>query len=354
MPYINGRLWDPMTESWFEEGAADACTKTHDQRKYVESYASKVVLAAMCPHTELWQKKISSIVEQLASQYGVSGVYIDQICAAPPNLCFDRTHGHKSGGGDFWVRGYEVLLAQAKDKGKHGNPELALTTEDAAECFGAQIDAFLMCNSTRPSLVPLFPVVYSGIFLTFGRYLFEEDMIDPTSFRTKLAQMFVWGAQLCWMPPAFILAEQNAKDAAFLRELAQVKAKNQQYLTFGELIRPPQIENELPVVKTKWCMWNPDADFAIQPLMDITMTAVQASAWQHARDGRYGLFFVNVTEEIQDVEWAFDTDSPNSQWQAHLQGSGVTGAVHHSNGRISGQISIPALGARVVELSKVP
>jgi hypothetical protein len=350
MPYINARLWDPQTESWFADGGADACTKNRDQKKYVESYASRVVLAAMCPYTELWQNKIAGIVERLASEFEVQGVYVDQIGAAPPNLCFDRTHGHTIGGGDFWVRGYERLLGKAKARGKEANPELILTTEDAAESYGAYIDAFLMCNSTQPDLVPLYPAIYSGIFLTFGRYLFDEDLDDPTSFRTKLGQMFLWGAQLCWMPVGFLLAEQNAKEAAFLKAVAQAKAANQQYLAFGEMVQAPGILNNLPVIKTKWCMWNPDADFAIQPMMDVTMPAVEVAAWRHSHDEKWGLFFVNMSEEDQPVRWSFAVEQPQ-RWQAQYQGNPAGNSLHYGEGQVVGELTVPSLSVRVVELS---
>jgi hypothetical protein len=303
----------------------------------------------MCPYTELWQNKIAGIVERLADEYGVSGVYVDQIGAAPPNLCFDRTHGHTIGGGDFWVRGYERLLGKAKTQGKQANSELVLTTEDASEAYGAYIDAFLMCNSTQPDLVPLYPAIYSGIFLTFGRYLFDEDLVDPTSFRTKLGQMFLWGAQLCWMPVGFLLADQNAKEAAFLKEVAQAKAANQHYLAFGEMVQPPAVLDKLPVLETKWCMWNPDADFAIQPLMDVTMPAVEVAAWRHSREEKWGLFFVNMSEEAQRVKWSFAVEQPE-HWQAQEQRNPSTYPLQYENGHVAGELTVPSLSVRMMEL----
>lgn len=349
MPYINGRLWDPQTDSWFADGAADASTKNREQKKYIESYQSHIVLAAMCPSTELWQNKIAGIVERLAGDFGVSGVYVDQIASAPPNLCFDRTHGHPVGGGDFWVRGYERLLAKAKTQGKAANSQLALTTEDAAEAYGGYIDAFLMCNSTQPDLVPLYPLIYSGLFLTFGRYLFNEDVADPPSFRTKVGQMFLWGAQLCWMPAGFLLAEQNAKEAAFLKKVAQAKAANQEYLAFGEMVQPPTLLNELPVIQTKWYMWNPDANFAILPMLDVSMTAVEVAAWRHAREEKWGLFFVNMSEEAHAVAWSFAVEAPE-QWQAQEQGSSSGQPLQVGDRQLAGELMVPGLSVRVVEL----
>ncbi len=116
MPYINGRLWDTHdkgAEDWeFTRVALAAATKDETGKPYTESYGSKetdgnnVKLAAMCPATALWQNQVRDIVLRLFNDCGVSGVYIDQIAAAAPRLCFDASHGHDLGGGHWWTEGY--------------------------------------------------------------------------------------------------------------------------------------------------------------------------------------------------------------------------------------------------------
>ena len=46
------------------------------------------------------------------NECGVKGVYIDQIAAAAPTLCFDKSHGHPLGGGHWWTEGYWKLLGR--------------------------------------------------------------------------------------------------------------------------------------------------------------------------------------------------------------------------------------------------
>jgi hypothetical protein len=115
MPYINGRLWDTRdkgAQDWdFTRVALAATTKDEAGNPYTESYGSKesdgssVKLAAMCPSTSLWQDRVRETVLRLFSECGVSGVYIDQIAAAQPRLCFDASHGHALGGGHWWTQG---------------------------------------------------------------------------------------------------------------------------------------------------------------------------------------------------------------------------------------------------------
>ncbi|MBN2132521.1 MAG: hypothetical protein JW741_23675, partial [Sedimentisphaerales bacterium] len=142
MPYINGRLWDTHdkgAEDWqFTRTALPAATKEESGEPYTESYGSKetdgnsVKLAVMCPATALWRKRVTDIVLRLFNECGVSGVYIDQIAAATPKLCFDASHGHALGGGHWWTDGYwKMLDAIRAAKPTH----CMLTTECNAEPY---------------------------------------------------------------------------------------------------------------------------------------------------------------------------------------------------------------------------
>ena len=80
---------------------------------YEETYGSGATFNVMCPATQYWQDTIAEDVSILFNSFGTAGVYIDQIGSAPPKLCFDSTHEHGLGGGDFWVQGYRTLLTKA-------------------------------------------------------------------------------------------------------------------------------------------------------------------------------------------------------------------------------------------------
>jgi hypothetical protein len=104
---------------------------------YVESYGSKesngepVRLAAMRPTTRTWQERQQAIVRRLFGECGVKAVYIDQVAAAKPELCFDTTHGHPLGGGSWWnEQGYWPLLDAIRATRP---PDRVLTTECNAD-----------------------------------------------------------------------------------------------------------------------------------------------------------------------------------------------------------------------------
>ena len=302
MPYINGRLWDPRSDSWRDERAALSCAKDEELTKYVEVYASHVALAVMCPTTEQWQSKIAGIVERLVGEYGVDAVYIDQVSAAPAKLCYDSGHPHLPGGGDFWVRGYRELLERAHTLAKGANPDSMLTTEDAAEPFADKLDAFLMCNSTRDGLIPLYPAIYSGRSLTFGRYIFDGDMADQAAFATKLGQMFIFGAQLGWMGAQILKPEYTAA-AAFAKQVAKVRHEATKWMALGELVGFPELTPAPATLTPVWHMMNAAHDFAVEPIVSVTLPQVMGSLWR-ADDGSLALALVNMGAEAWQGEWA--------------------------------------------------
>ncbi len=295
MPYINARLWDPATESWSREGAESAAAKDADLKKYTEVYGSKVPLSPMCPTTQLWGRKIRSIVKRLASEYRVHGVYLDQIGAAAPKLCFDRGHGHPVGGGDWWVRGYRDILEKVRRDVQGINPEFFITTESNAEPWNDLLDALLMCNSTEGELAPIYPAVYADRVLIFGAYIFRRDLEDSWAFRVKVSQMFLWGTQLGWL--GFdVLEPRFQREAEYLRCLAHARSSTS-LLSGGELLRPPRPDPEVDMVEASWELWG--------RTWNVRLPAAQATAWR-GPDGSVGVVACNMGDASTDLRVSLD------------------------------------------------
>ncbi|MEA1950297.1 MAG: DUF6259 domain-containing protein, partial [Planctomycetota bacterium] len=176
MPYINGRLWDTRDRGsddfQFTSVALPAVTKDENGKPVTEKYGSKesdgkpVRLGVMCPTTRLWQDKISQVVLRLMKDCGTRGVYIDQIAAATPVLCFDRSHGHPTGGGHWWTAGYWQYLDRLHEKMP---AECMLTTECNAEPFVKWFDGYLTWHWQYDDQVPAFPAIYGGSIQMFRR-----------------------------------------------------------------------------------------------------------------------------------------------------------------------------------------
>ncbi|MBP5230389.1 MAG: hypothetical protein ILO68_01555, partial [Clostridia bacterium] len=145
MPYVNGRLWDTHdrgSEDWqFTPVAKPFCVKDESGKPVTETYStSGVPLAVMCPSAALWQEKQKEIAETLFRPYRADGLYIDQIGAAQPYPCEDRTHSHRPGGGTWWVESYRNLVDHVRRSIPEGG---FLTTECTSEPYMKNIQGFL-------------------------------------------------------------------------------------------------------------------------------------------------------------------------------------------------------------------
>lgn len=296
MPYINGRLWDTKAGSWLAEDAARSAVKRPNGEVVVETYGSGKPLAVMCPTTRQWQDKVAGIVRELVGTWGVDGVYIDQIGAAPPVPCFDPEHGHPLGGGHHWVSAYRDLVGAISREVKAADGTHFLTTESNGEPFLDLFDGVLMCNSTEGDLVPLFPAVYGGKVLTFGSYLFPQDVAQPHAFYMKTGQEFVFGAQVGWLQE-FILTPETEPHRRYLRDLAALRGRLLPWLAYGEMLPPPVSAGAMPELTDEWLVWG--------QMTPVTLPAVQAGAWR-AADGTVAVVFANAGAEEQRYELAID------------------------------------------------
>jgi hypothetical protein len=300
MPYINGRLWDTRdrdaNDFEFTRLALPAATKDINGKPYVESYGSKerdgsdVKLAAMCPATPLWQGRVKDIVGRLTGEYGTKAVYIDQVAAAAPVLCFDASHGHPLGGGGWWVDSYAKLMARVR-QGLPAN--CMLTTECNAEPFLRWFDGYLTWHWQYDGQVPAFPAVYGGAIQMFGR-AYRGGPTKDLALRMKAGQQLVFGEQIGWMDAGVAKEKDNA---AFIRQVAQLRHRLVRFFYAGQMARPPRLGGDVPTVTADW-QWS-----GVWP---VTTDAVLTGAWELSAERRVALIFVNVSDQAVEAEVSFD------------------------------------------------
>jgi hypothetical protein len=300
MPYINGRLWDTRdkkAEDWqFTQVALPAATKDENGNPHTESYGSKetdgssVKLAAMCPSTSLWQNRVNDIVLRLFNEYGVSGVYIDQIAAAKPRLCFDVSHAHPLGGGYWWTKGYWKML----DAIRTAKPaECMLTTECNAEPYIKWFDGYLTWHWQEQNMVPAFSAVYGGAIQMFGR-AYRGGPSQDLANRMKAGQQLVFGEQIGWFGPEII---KRADCGQFLRDCIELRWKLKKYFYAGQMARPPKLIGEIPKVTADW-QWRGE--------WPITTDVIMAGAWRLANENKIVLLFANVSDNSFTQHLGFD------------------------------------------------
>ncbi len=291
MPYINGRLWDTRdkgAEDWaFSRTALPAATKDEDGKPCTESYGSKetdgnsVTLAVMCPTTSLWQDRVGDIVLRLFDEYGVSGVYIDQIAAAQPRLCFDASHGHALGGGHWWTEGYWKMLdaicaAKPADR--------MLTTECNAEPYVKWLDGYLTWHWQQQDMVPAFSAVYGGTIQMFGR-AYRGGPTQDLANRMKAAQQLVYGEQIGWFGPEVM---DRSDCWPFLRDCIQLRWQLREYFYRGHMARPPHLAGPVSTVTADW-QWSGE--------WLVTTDAILTGAWRIPQENKLVLLFANVSDD---------------------------------------------------------
>lgn len=296
MPYINGRIVDPNSKGWNEEGLSKSAARQENGEPYTEVYGSQVPLNAMCPYTSAWQDKVAYLVDRLTQECGVNGVYIDQIGCAHAYLCYNKDHGHPLGGGSFWVDGYRRLLDKARAKLPK---DRMFTTEENIECFIDQFDALLLVNTpcnSYTSVIPLFPAVYSGRTITFGfQYIGKDDIAQSTPFRAKMAREFIYGAQMGWVLAEQLMRPEAENEREFVRNLARCRGKAHKYLLEGRLLGLVDVKGDNPRVK-----FTANHPFGGEYTLDLP--GVFGSAWE-ADDGSIGVALSNMTDEPHRVEF---------------------------------------------------
>jgi hypothetical protein len=348
MPYINGRLWDTrdrgMEDFQFSAVAKPAATKDENGNPYTETYGSKesdgspVYLAVMCPTTALWQNKVREIVMRLFHEYGVNAVYIDQVAAAPPVLCFDTSHGHPLGGGHWWNEGYWHLLERLR---REMPADCAITTECNAEPFVAWFDGYLTWHWQHEGQVPVFPAVYSQAVQMFGR-AYREGSTKDLALRMKAAEQLAFGEQIGWIDPSVVREEGNAR---FLRQMVQLRWRYRKFFTDGEMARPPKLEGNIPTVRADW-QWYGE--------WWVSAPAVYTGAWQLPTEKRLVMFFINVADEPVTATMRFHPSVYGVRAQQvrlrQLAGDGTVGEEQVVASRFQRALHLPPHGVAVWEV----
>lgn len=300
MPYINGRLWDTRDKGQqdreYTSLALPAATKDRDDKPHTEKYGSKeadgspVELAVMCPTATLWQDTVKETVLRLQKECRVDGVYIDQVAAASPRECMDKTHGHPLGGGSWWNAGYWTMLEGIRS----AQPaQTMLTTECNADPFIRWFDGYLTWHWQYDGQVPAFPAVYGGTIQMFGR-AYGGGPTRDLALRMKAGQQLTFGEQIGWLAPA-LLDESDSKN--YYREVVRLRWRLRHYFYAGEMMRPPKLEGTIPTVRADW-QWSGE--------WWVTTSAVMTAAWRRLEEPSLVMVFTNVSDEPVTAHIRFD------------------------------------------------
>ena len=290
VPYVIGWLWNTATESYRMEDAEHKGGLLMEQGIVPVTYAgSHDLSAAMCPATKLWRRKMVELSKKLVGKYGVDGVYFDYFTNHTED-CFNTDHGHPIAGGDYWSKGVHELYEEVRRECKKLNPEVMLCAEDTAEFC---IDVLETVHTSGVDTnTPVYFAVYHDYTQVFGG-------VANCSTPQTIGRWWMMGTQngrnnvMPWLAVGI-----HGDMGFYYRDLLRCHDQfARPYLGYGEMLRPPRIEGNLPVLPGTACG-------QYEPAFPVK--AVEGSAWR-APDGTVGLFFLNYDKATEHAfTWTQD------------------------------------------------
>lgn len=379
MTYMNMRLWCTGTPSWSAEGAERWAVKNRDGKVPREVYNifDPQACAPMDVTTEFWRDKYAGIADTVLNQYGVNGIYMDQ--AVLSLTCWDPTHGHPVGGGNYWMGGVSALTENIRGRAKAG-PELLLAGEGAGEAWLPWLDLMLTLQVSQERYsaptggwepIPMFQAAYHAYGITYGSYSsltmppYDDLWPDSTApqeplklldrsfqrqFYLEQARSFVWGLQptIANFLPSHV--QDRATETAYMMRLAKVRSRALDWLQYGTFLRPPKLDvPEVDVHLSRVSIYA--AQRGGPQESDGRYPAAIAGAWR-AKDGSVAVALASLLEEPSSVGFTFDAAAYGLARGGkfyRIDESGRTELGSFSPGATPVKLDLPAGGAVVLE-----
>jgi len=290
MPYINGSSVD-MNIPDFDKFEPHAVKDEAGGLRHHYYSNNSGRLLSMCGDQELWQDEIETLVDDIRKQYGVTGIYVDQVSGLFHELCFDKSHLHPLGGGSYWTRGNRNLLKKVKNVALREGGNMVVTSEGASEVFFDLLDANLFWSQPSEREIPLMQMVYSGYTIFFGSTC--DYTKSDNYFRYAQGQAFIDGRQNGWMDLGLFKPEHKEK-VGYLKQCGKYRLSTLKYLVNGQLLDPVIPNEKIEKFSDEGFGWG-----MYEAQRSATVPCAEARLWR-SEEGTLAIFFANyVDKEIQ-------------------------------------------------------
>jgi hypothetical protein len=325
MPYINGSSVDMNIEDFdrFEPHAVKDQVEGLRHHYYSEKAGR---LLSMCGNQTAWQDEIESLVDEIRKQYGVSGIYIDQVSGLYHELCFDKSHLHALGGGNYWAMGNRDLLGKVKNVALKNNGSMVVTSEGATEVFFDKLDANLFWSQPSEREIPLMQMVYSGYTIFFG------SLCDYTKsdnfFRYAQGQAFIDGRQNGWMDLGLFKPEHKKK-VEYLKQCGKYRLHTLDYLVYGQLLDPVFPTKEIATFEESGFGWG-----MYEQQRSAEVPCAEARLWK-SEEGTLAVFFANYVDREIPFPYRIDPGDyglPEGKWEIKEWGLKSSQSIGEFNG----------------------
>lgn len=378
--YMNQVLWGMNTVSWKEEEAEQFSAKNKDGKviSHVFNTFTGTPLAYMCMTTPFWRNKYSSLADDVINNYNVSGVYMDMACTSV--MCYDSSHNHSIGGGNYWVRNFGKLTEDIRSK-TSSKPNVSLAGEGCGEAWLPYVDLFLTLQVSRERYVdfsdgwepiPFFQAVYHDYVITYGNYssltippyddlwpkefapLHPGSLLDKKykkQFFFEHARALVWGMQPTIANFNHSLIETRREEIDYFFNLAKFRYDHLNYFQYGEFVRAPKIE--FPFIEVDFSRLSIYAgrkggvtSFPKQ------IPAAISGAWK-SKEGTIGICVVSVIDYKLPLSFAIDANEYKIEKSGSIfliDKSTRKKLSRYSDGLINVSTNLPPKSAIIIEI----
>jgi hypothetical protein len=230
---------------------------------------------------------------------GAVAVQNDQQLGFYADACYSENHDHHAGYGPWMYNKTLEFIRRSRQEIKRRNPAGSLDVEAPCEIWIQEIDFFIDRPYSVHSL-PVFQYLYHEFTASYG----GDDMLNVCHLETsqmmqaKILTLGIRNIVVVNQPDYDFEVNPNYPVLTLMRNISRAQRTFvKDYVVFGEMIRPAQLEVEEMMV-----------DIYRSPVM-VPMRKVFHSTWA-APDGRTGTILANWTTATQNVLLALD---PNGQ-----------------------------------------
>lgn len=377
--YMNQLQWGPTTQSWNRENASSFAIKdpNGEMRTHVYNIFTKKGLTEMCIASAGWRDKYAGLADSVINNYGLDGIYMDQACIS--RRCYDPSHGHPLGGGNYWVENSGKLTDQIRKDVKN-NKRIALSGEGSGEAWMPHLDVFLALQVSMERYagvrgwepLPLFQAVYHQYAISYGNYSsllnppYDEmwpsmykpqDALKPLDsmfnkqFMMEQARSFVWGMQPMISNYSSELTSERKEEIDYLFRLAKVRNNNLKYLLYGKYVRAQEMivpQEELDISKLSIYAGHNEKVTAFKKVYPT----VYSSFWL-TEDNMLGIALASIHDKNFPIHMKFKAEDYKLSPSGKLY---VTGERErefigtYSNGIIDLAYMLPAYGISMIEV----
>lgn len=297
-PYINAMSWEARDfeaghEVTFENtGKYGAVVKDNGDFNvaiYPQTTISghESLLTTMCPSSPAWHDLMDDVVREMENELEIDGIYFDQIAATIGRPCYNPTHNHTTGGGSYWIDGYNLMMERiSARKPKNSFYFSECNTEGYMKYF----DGFLTWMWAASEEVPAFPAVYAGYTQMIGRITDGKKKDDKTFFKYQTAKSLLYGQQIGWCD---IDVMYDKERLPFLKKIVQLRYHYWKLFNSAKMLRPPHITTDVSPVVT-----GPTLKFT----SDVVMEQVLGGAWQYKDGSKTVIFLINISDQDASYE----------------------------------------------------